>query len=348
MAITYVDAGVDQTKKDKAIDHILRMMKKTHDPGVIDLPWGFAGLYSLKNSTLFEGSYKHPVLVACTDGVGTKLRLATMLGKHDTVGIDLVAMSVNDLIVTGARPLFFLDYIAMGKVDKAVLLDVVKGVVEGCEQSECALLGGETAEKPGMYQDGDYDMAGFCTGIVEKSKIIDGSSVRAGDDVVALASSGLHSNGYSLARKLVEGRDLNEPFGASTLGETLLAPTRIYAKSVKKLLRGYTVKKAVKALANITGGGMLENIPRVIPKGLAVEVREGTWDVPPIFPLLQSLGDVPRDEMYRVFNMGVGMVVVTAPRHTSAIVRTLKRAGERASVVGKVVKGDGEVRILEK
>jgi phosphoribosylformylglycinamidine cyclo-ligase len=347
MAITYVDAGVDQTKKDKAIDHVLRMMKKTHDPGVIDLPWGFAGLYSLKNSTLFEGNYKHPVLVACTDGVGTKLRLATMLGKHDTVGIDLVAMSVNDLVVTGARPLFFLDYVATGKVDERVLLDVVKGIVDGCEQSECALIGGETAEMPGMYRDGDYDLAGFCVGIVEKSKILSGSDVRAGDDVVALASSGLHSNGYSLARKLVEGRDLAEPFGKSTLGATLLEPTRIYARSIKKLLRGYTVKKAVKAIANITGGGMVENIPRVIPKGLAVEIKEGTWELPPIFPFLRSLGDVPRDEMYRVFNMGVGMVVVTAPRHTTAIVRTLRRAGERASVVGKVVKGGGEVRILE-
>jgi phosphoribosylformylglycinamidine cyclo-ligase len=347
MAITYVDAGVDQTKKDKAIDHVLRMMKKTHDPGVIDLPWGFAGLYSLRNSTLFEGSYKHPVLVACTDGVGTKLRLAAMLGKHDTVGIDLVAMSVNDLIVTGARPLFFLDYVATGKVDERVLLDVVKGVVDGCAQSGCALLGGETAEMPGMYRDGDYDLAGFCVGIVEKSKIIDGSAVRAGDDVIALASSGLHSNGYSLARKLVEGRDLGEPFGKTTLGAALLEPTRIYARSVKKLLRGYTVKKAVKALANITGGGMTENIPRVIPKGLAVEIREGTWEVPPLFPFLRKLGDVPRAEMYRVFNMGVGMVVVTAPRHTSAILRTLRQAGEKASVVGKVVRGDGEVRILE-
>ncbi len=347
MAITYVDAGVDQAKKDKAIDHVLRMMKKTHDPGVIDLPWGFAGLYSLRSSTLFEGSYKHPVLVACTDGVGTKLVLARQLGKHDTVGIDLVAMSVNDLVVTGARPLLFLDYVAMGKVEEKVLLDVVRGIVAGCEEAECALLGGETAEMPGMYRDGDYDLAGFCVGIVEKSKIIDGSAVRAGDDVVALGSSGLHSNGYSLARKIVEGLDLGAPLGGSTLGAALLAPTRIYARSVKKLLRGYTVKKAVKAIANVTGGGMIENVPRVVPRGLSVEIREGTWEVPEIFRFLRSRGDVPRDEMYRVFNMGVGMVVVTAPRHTAPIVRTLRRAGERAWVVGKVVRGDGEVRILE-
>ena len=343
MALTYVDAGVDQTKKDQAIDRILQMMKRTHDKGVIDLPWGFAGLYSLVTSPALKKKMKHPVLVACTDGVGTKLKLARTLGIHDTVGIDLVAMSVNDLLVTGAAPLFFLDYVAMGKVDKTVLLGIVKGIVEGCAQSDCALLGGETAEMPGMYTEGDYDLAGFCVGIVDKAKIIDGKAVKAGDDVIALASSGLHSNGYSLARKIVEGQDLAVPFGGSTLGKTLLAPTRIYAKTVRKVLE----KHPVKAMANITGGGMVENIPRVIPKGCAVEIREGTWDVPPIFPYLQKLGDVPREEMYRVFNMGVGMVVVTAPRQTEAVLRTLRKAGETASVVGKVVRGSGAVNILE-
>ena len=343
MAITYVDAGVDQTKKDQAIDRILEMIQSTHDKGVIDLPWGFAGLYSLVTSPALKKKMKHPVLVACTDGVGTKLKLARQLGIHDTVGIDLVAMSVNDLIVTGAAPLFFLDYIAMGKVDKAVLLDLVKGIVEGCKQSECALIGGETAEMPGMYTDGDYDMAGFCVGVVDKAKIIDGKGVKAGDDVIALASSGLHSNGYSLARKIVEGQDLSAPFDGSTLGRTLLAPTRIYAKTVRKVLE----KHPVKALANITGGGMVENIPRVIPKNCAVEIREGTWDVPPIFRHLQKLGDVPREEMYRVFNMGVGMVLVTAQKHTETVVRALRKTGEKASVVGKVVRGSGgEVRIL--
>src|SRR5437762_2914499 len=212
MPLTHVDARVDQTKKDKAIDRILQMMPRTHDKGVIDLPWGFAGLSSLVTSPLFKKPMKHPVLVACTDGVGTKLKLARTLGVHDTVGIDLVAMSVNDLIVTGAAPLFFLDYVAMGKVDKAVLLDLVKGIVDGCAQSECALLGGETAEMPGMYAEGDYDLAGFCVGIVEKSKIITGARVKAGDDVIGLASSGLHSNGYSLARKIVENCDPNGAF----------------------------------------------------------------------------------------------------------------------------------------
>src|SRR5579862_1171040 len=303
MALTYVDAGVDQTKKDKAIDRILEMMRRTHDKGVIDLPWGFAGLYSLVRSPLFKKPLKHPVLVACTDGVGTKLKLARTLGIHDTVGIDLVAMSVNDLIVTGASPLFFLDYIAMGKVDKSVLLDLVKGIAEGCAQSDCALLGGETAEMPGMYQDGDYDVAGFCVGIVDKAKIIDGSDVKAGDILIALPSSGLHSNGFSLARKIVEHHDLSTAFGGSTLGKTLLAPTRIYARTIRNLLE----KHPIKAMANITGGGMTENIPRVIPKGLGVEIHEGTWIVPPIFEYLGKTGDVPRDEMYRVFNMGVGM-----------------------------------------
>jgi len=344
MPLTYVDAGVDQTKKDKAIDRILQMMQRTHDKGVIDLPWGFAGLYSLVTSPLFKKPMKHPVLVACTDGVGTKLKLARTLGIHDTVGIDLVAMSVNDLIVTGASPLFFLDYVAMGKVDKAVLLDLVKGIVDGCAQSECALLGGETAEMPGMYAEGDYDLAGFCVGIVEKSKIITGKGVKAGDDVIALPSSGLHSNGYSLARKIVEKSDLDAQFNGSTLGRTLLAPTRIYARTIKKVLGRHPVK----AMANITGGGMVENIPRVIPKGCSVEIREGTWTLPPIFTFLRETGEVPRDEMYRVFNMGVGMVLVTAPRETAAVLKTLSKAGEKPSLVGKVVRGGaGEVRILE-
>lgn len=347
MPLTYMDSGVDQSGKDAAVDQILRMMRRTHDPGVIDMPWGFAGLYSLKTSTLFEKNYKHPVLVACTDSVGTKVKLAQALGKHDTVGIDCVAMSVNDLIVTGARPLFFLDYIGCGKSDRALILALAKGVIDGCLQSECALLGGETAELPGVYPPGEYDIAGFCVGIVEKSRIIDGSSVRPGDDVIGLASSGIHSNGYSLVRKIVEGRDLSEPFDGRTLGQALLAPTRIYAKAVKELLRRYRVKKAVKALANITGGGMIENIPRVIPAKCAVEIRGGSWPAPPVFAHLQKLGDVPRDEMYRVFNMGVGMVVVTAPLYTKAILRTLARAGEKAWVVGKVVPGAREVRITD-
>jgi phosphoribosylformylglycinamidine cyclo-ligase len=351
MPITYLDAGVDQTAKDKAIDVILQMSRRTHDPGVIDLPWGFAGLYSLKTTSLFDKSYRHPVLVACTDGVGTKLMVARAVGRHDTVGIDLVAMSVNDLIVTGATPLFFLDYIACGKVDRAVLLAIVKGIVEGCLQSSCALLGGETAEMPGMYRPEDYDLAGFAVGVVEKSRILDGGAVRAGDDVIGIASSGLHSNGYSLARRIVESAkvpyDAMVPEAGGRIGEVLLEPTRIYAKAVRAVLRNYKVKRAVKAMANITGGGMVENIPRVIPKGLAVEIREGSWKVPPVFPWLQRIGQVPDAEMRRVFNGGVGFVMVTGPAFTNAILRTLRRAGESAWVVGKVVRGAQEVTFVK-
>lgn len=348
MALTYKQAGVDQSTKDAAIDRILRMMKRTHDPGVIDLPWGFAGLYSLKTSTLFDRAYKHPVLVSCTDGVGTKLKIARQMRKHDTVGIDLVAMSVNDLLCTGGRPLFFLDYIALGKADPEIIVAIAKGITDGCLEAGCALLGGETAEMAGMYAEGEYDLAGFAVGIVEQSKILDGQAVRPGDDVIGLASSGLHSNGYSLVRKILEGQDLAQPFAGSTLGQTLLAPTRIYAKAIGEVLKRYKVKKAVKAIANITGGGVIENIPRVLPKDCAVEIREGTWPVPPIFPHLAKLGDVAPDEMVRVFNMGIGMVLIVSPYSTSAILRTLRRCGEAARIVGKVVRGPSEVRILAK
>jgi phosphoribosylformylglycinamidine cyclo-ligase len=351
MTTTYAEAGVDQTAKDAAVDAILRMSRRTHDPGVLDIPWGFAGLYALKNSSLFDKSLKNPVLVACTDGVGTKLKIARALNKHDTVGIDLVAMSVNDLIVTGATPLFFLDYIAIAKTDRQVLLDIVKGVVDGCLQSQCALLGGETAEMPGMYAPGDYDLAGFAVGVVDKAKILDGSAVKAGDDVIAVASSGLHSNGFSLARKIVADAGVayeqTVPELGARAGDALLAPTRIYAKAVKAVLRNYKIKKAVKAMANITGGGIVENVPRVIPKGLAVQMREGSWPVPPVFSWLQKLGGVAESEMRRVFNMGVGFVLVTSPTFTNAIVRTLRRAGEQAFVAGTVVKGAQDVTFVK-
>ncbi|MBI4565191.1 MAG: phosphoribosylformylglycinamidine cyclo-ligase [Planctomycetes bacterium] len=351
MPITYIDAGVDQTKKDQAVESILKAARRTHGPGVIDIPWGFAGLYSLKSSPLFDRSYRHPLLVACTDGVGTKLKIAQAMGRHDTVGIDCVAMSVNDLIVTGGRPLFFLDYIGCGKADPDLLRALVRGLVDGCLESECALLGGETAEMPGIYAAGDYDLVGFAVGVVEKSRLVDGSAVKAGDDVIGLASSGIHSNGASLARKIlfeVHGKDVREsvPELGGTLGDTLLAPTRIYARAIKEVLRRYKVKKAVKAIAHITGGGMIENIPRVLPAGCAVELREGAWPVPPIFPYLARLGEVPRDEMFRVFNMGVGLVLIVSPASTGAILRTLRRRGEKAWVIGKVIRGAQEVRIL--
>jgi phosphoribosylformylglycinamidine cyclo-ligase len=352
MGITYVDAGVNQAAKDKAVDSILAMARRTHDSAVIDIPWGFAGLYALRNTPLFDRTYRNPVLVACTDGVGTKLKLAQKLDRHDTVGIDLVAMSVNDLIVTGARPLFFLDYIACGKADKSRLEAIVRGIVEGCVQSQCALLGGETAEMPGMYAPEAYDLAGFAVGIVEKSKILDGSAVKAGDNIIGLASSGLHSNGYSLVRKIVDAsrKDLNEivpELGGRTIGEVLLTPTRLYVRAIKEVLRRYKVKKAVKAIANITGGGIVENLPRVLPKNCAAEIREGSWTVPPVFPWLGRLGEVPREEMFRVFNMGVGMVLITSAVSTNAILKTLRRTGEKATVIGAVVKGSsGDVRLI--
>jgi phosphoribosylformylglycinamidine cyclo-ligase len=333
--LSYKDAGVDIDAGDALVERIKPLAKKTMREGVLAGIGGFGALFEVPKR------YREPVLVSGTDGVGTKLKLARALGKHDTVGIDLVAMSVNDLVVTGARPLFFLDYIAMGKVDKKVLLALVKGIVDACEESRCALLGGETAEMPGLYESGDYDLAGFCVGAVDRKDIIDGSKVRLGDDVIALPSSGLHSNGYSLARKIVEKRNLKAKFGSSTLGRTLLAPTRLYARPVRAVLDRHPVH----AMANITGGGMVENIPRVIPKGLAVEIREGSWTVPPIFPFLQETGDVPTEEMYRVFNMGVGMVLLTAPKDTPGILRTLAKAGEKPRVVGKVVKGSREVHI---
>ena len=339
---SYARAGVDVEAGERAVELMRDAVESTRRPEVLGGIGGFGGAVSI------PPGYREPVIVSSTDGVGTKVAIAAQLRRWDTVGIDLVAMCADDVVCTGAEPLAFLDYVAVGRLEPEAVAGLVGGVAAGCREAGCALVGGETAEHPGMLEQGTFDLAGTCLGIAERDELLDGTAAREGDLIFGLPSSGLHSNGYSLARKLVEGRDLGEPFGDSTLGATLLAPTRIYAKSVKKLLRGYTVKKAVKALANITGGGMVENIPRVIPKGLAVEIREGTWDVPPIFPFLQSLGDVPRNEMHRVFNMGVGMVVVTSPHHTSAIVRTLKRAGERASVVGKVVKGDGEVRILEK
>src|SRR5262245_32003057 len=352
MSITYVDAGVDQTGKDKAVDSILAMARRTHDSAVIDIPWGFAGLYSLKNTPLFSKSYRNPVLVASTDGVGTKLRLAQKMDKHDTVGIDLVAMSVNDLIVTGAQPLFFLDYIACGKAVKPRLEAIVRGVVDGCVQSQCALLGGETAEMPGMYGPDDYDLAGFAVGIVEKSRIVDGSSVKVGDSIIGIASSGLHSNGFSLVRKIVfetarkEPSEIASELGGKSIGEALMTPTRIYVKAIKEVLRRYKVKKAVKAIANVTGGGIVENLPRVLANGCTAEVQEGTWAVPPIFPWLQRLGDVSRDEMYRIFNMEIKITLIASPMSTNAILKTLRRNGEKASVIGAVVKGSGDVRVI--
>jgi phosphoribosylformylglycinamidine cyclo-ligase len=339
--LTYAAAGVDTVTKDAFIDRLLANMRSTYGKNVVDLPWGFAGLYRMPGDP-------GRLLVGCTDGVGTKLKLAFLTGKHDTVGIDLVAMSVNDLIVCGAQPLFFLDYIATGKVDVRTLEAATNGVIEGCRQAGCALLGGETAEMPGFYPPGEYDMAGFATGLVEEKRLIDGRRVAPGDAVIGLASSGLHSNGYSLARKVFfdrmkltvrsRVRGLKRP-----LGIELLEPTRIYARAVGSLLA--RMRDAVRSIANVTGGGMVENIPRVIPDGCAVEIEEGRWPVPPIFRLLQEGGGVSREEMFRVFNMGVGMTAVVPARTADRACRVLRQAGETAWVIGRVARGAREVRI---
>src|SRR3989339_39299 len=363
-ALTYKSSGVDTTKKDGVIDEIIRLSRKTYDPRVIDHPWGFAGLFSLFPKTglsrlsgkdrdkshtapLFARNYKSPTLVACSDGVGTKLKIAFLLNKHDTVGIDLVAMSINDLIVTGAEPLFFLDYISCGKVQEKIIVDIIKGIVNGCEQSGSALLGGETAEMPDFYPPSEYDLAGFAVGLVDKDKVITGKYIKSGDVVIGLSSSGLHSNGYSLVRKVFLGESsikesVNKlkthiPALGCTLGEELLKPTMIYAKAVKHILRNYRYKKAVKGIAHITGGGLVENIPRVLPKSVCVEINADTFPLPPVFSLIEATGNIPKDEMYRVFNMGIGLVIIVDKFYAPAIIRRLKKMKYSAFNIGKVV-----------
>ncbi|MDQ7780111.1 MAG: phosphoribosylformylglycinamidine cyclo-ligase [Planctomycetota bacterium] len=349
--LTYKDAGVDQTRKDAFVDDVIKLMRRTYSDHVIDKPWGFGGLFRLGGQdTLFSKKHRDPVLVACADGVGTKLKIAFDADRHDTVGIDLVAMNVNDLIVQGAKPLFFLDYIAIGKTDERMLGEVIKGIVRGCELAGCALLGGETAEMPGFYKDGEYELAGFAVGIVEQSRMIDGSSICVGDDVIAIASSGLHSNGYSLARKVLlekAGLELRAqiPGMKETVEEELLKPTIIYARVIEQVLASYRVKRAVKGIANITGGGLIENIPRILPPGCCVEIEPGSWPVPPVFEALERLGNIGKEEMYRVFNMGVGMVIVSDPFYSNAICRRIYDAGNAAYLIGRVRRGRREVVI---
>lgn len=349
--LTYKDAGVDTQTKDGVIDQIIRLMRRTYDPRVIDHPWGFSGLFQLNSRhQIFKRTYKNPVLVACTDGVGTKLKIAMMMNKHDTVGVDLVAMSVNDLIVNGAEPLFFLDYLAVGKVENSIILDLVKGIIRGCQEAGCALLGGETAELPGFYPPGTYDLAGFAVGLVEKNRIITGQRVRPNDMVIGLASNGIHSNGYSLVRKVffdtAEMKVTDRPDGLdTTLGEELLRPTRIYARAIRDILRSYRVKNAVKAIAHITGGGLVENIPRVLPKGCSIEIDRTRWETPPIFSLIQKTGNITENEMFRVFNMGLGLILVVDSYFVKAILRRLVKSGEKPFVIGVVKKGNQEVII---
>jgi len=327
--LSYRDAGVDIEAGDALVERIKPFAKRTLRPEVLAGIGGFGGLVEIGKR------FREPVLVSGTDGVGTKLMLAFALDRHDTVGIDLVAMSVNDILVQGAEPLFFLDYFACGKLDVDVAAAVIKGIATGCEQAGCALIGGETAEMPGMYREGEYDLAGFAVGVVEKSGIIDGRSIVPGDAVLGIASSGPHSNGFSLIRRIVEasGADLHSPFDATTIGGALLAPTRIYVKPVLALMHDMPVK----GMAHITGGGLLENVPRMLPPGLQARLSRSTWDRPAIFDWLQRHGNVADNEMHRVFNCGVGMVVVVAAQHADRALKLLDGAGEHARRIGNIV-----------
>ena len=333
--ISYRDAGVDIEAGNTLVEQIKPIAARTRRPGVLAGLGGFGALFELPLDR-----YREPVLVAGTDGVGTKLKLAMKIGKHDTIGVDLVAMCVNDLIVQGAEPLFFLDYYATSRLDVEVATEVVKGIGRGCEQAGAALIGGETAEMPGMYAGGEYDLAGFCVGVVEKSRIIDGSRVKAGDVLLGIASSGPHSNGYSLIRRILEisGADLQQPFHSRTLGETLLEPTRIYVRQLLALMQ----QMEVNALAHITGGGLLENIPRVLPDDCCAELDAGSWLHPPVFDWLQEQGNIDPEEMYRTFNCGIGMVVCVAPEDAARAQELLRKGGETVWNIGRVGPRKGE------
>ncbi len=349
--LSYADSGVDLDTYERFIDTIGSVVRRTHGPRVLANEGGFAGLFRLDfNEKLFKRNFKDPVMVACCDGVGTKVKLAAQMGRFDTLGLDLVAMSINDLIVQGAEPLFFLDYIAVPKVDKAMLLDLVKGVAKGCELSGCALLGGETAEMPGVYPDGEFDMGGFAVGVVELAKATNPLRVQPGDIVLGLGSSGVHSNGYSLVRAVVDraGLDLNaidpELDPTRTIGEVLLTPTRIYAESIVSMLRAYKVKKVVSAMAHITGGGLAQNLERSLPSGVDAVLDRTKWEPLPVFEFLRKHGDIDADEMWRVFNMGIGYVLVVRPTFADAVARRLERTGEVVHRLGRISRGKGRVR----
>jgi len=338
-SLSYRQAGVDIDAGNALVERIKPLVKKTFRPGVLTGIGGFGALFELP-----VADYREPVLVSGTDGVGTKLKLAMMLDRHDTIGIDLVAMCVNDIVVAGAEPLFFLDYYATGRLSVEQATQVISGIARGCELAGCALTGGETAEMPGMYEGEEYDLAGFAVGIVEKSEILQGEKVRAGDLLLGLASSGPHSNGYSLIRKVIEvsGADLGAAFGGTTLGEALLAPTRIYVKPLLKLLR----EVEVHALAHITGGGLTENLPRVLPAGTAAHIDTSSWPRPPVFQWLQDAGNIEPTEMLRTFNSGIGMVVCLPPEAVEPATRLLESEGETVHVIGEIRSTEGEARVI--
>ena len=332
-SLTYADAGVDIDKADRLVERIKKIANQTSRSGVISEIGGFGGMFSLN-----IGGMENPVLVSSTDGVGTKLKIAFMMKKHDTIGIDLVAMCVNDITVQGTKPLFFLDYISMGKLDADIATEVITGIGEGCRQAGCALIGGETAEMPGFYQDNEYDLAGFTVGIVENSKIIDGSEIRVGDQLIGIASSGLHSNGYSLVRKIcfeilkMKIDTFVSEFG-QTLGEALLTPTRIYSDTIQSVIKDLPIF----GLSHITGGGITGNIVRVIPESCNIVLEKNSWDVPPVFTYLKEVGNISEHEMMRTFNNGIGMVAVVREKSTQEILDRLTAMNENVFIIGKVV-----------
>lgn len=336
MSDTYKQAGVDIAAGNEAVERMKKHVKTTFRPEVMTDLGGFGALFKLN-----KDQYEEPVLVSGTDGVGTKLKLAFAMDQHDTIGIDAVAMCVNDIVVQGAEPLFFLDYLACDKVIPSKIESIVKGIADGCNQAGCSLIGGETAEMPGMYSEGEYDIAGFTVGIVDKSKMINGSNIAAGDTVIGLASSGVHSNGFSLVRKLLledAGYSLQQelPELGGRLGDVLLAPTKIYVKPLLGLLKEIEVK----GMAHITGGGFIENIPRMLPDGVNVDIEYGSWPILPIFKLMQEKGDISNKDMFTTFNMGIGMVLVVKEQDADGALQFLRSAGEEAYVIGRVTEGE--------
>ena len=353
--LTYKDSGVDIAAADVFIKAITPFVRDTYGPSVMGNIGGFAGLFDLSGGevggeVLFRRKYRRPALVACTDGVGTKLKIAFLMDKHDTVGIDLVAMSVNDLIVCGAEPLFFLDYIVTDKLHPERMTQVVKGIAEGCQQAGCSLLGGETAEHPGCFPDDEYDLAGFAVGLIERDRAINGSRIEPGDQIIGIASSGLHSNGYSLVRKLFFEQekmavDTHVDDLGCTLGEELLKPTRIYCGAVRSVLNSYRVKQIVKGVAHITGGGFIENVPRALPANCTARIEKGSWPIPPVFQLIQRLSGTDDNDMFETFNMGIGMMLIVPEYFVDSVMRKLKRKGEQAYHIGRIKRGARKVEL---
>ncbi len=346
---TYKDAGVDLDVYRDSMSRLPKLMHRTFSPRVMKLDGGFAGLFKLDfTSKLFQRNYEDPVLVACTDGVGTKLRIARLTDTHNTVGIDLVAMCANDAICCGAEPLFFLDYVAMSHDAPALLEQIVEGISAGCLEADCSLLGGETAIMPDLYATGDYDLAGFCVGVVERKQLIDGTAITPGDVVIGVASSGLHSNGFSLVRRVVfdmEGLGVDDhvdELGAS-VGQTLLTPTQIYTRPIRQILDHYKVKNVIHGIAHITGGGLQENIERILPAGVTVRLQRDAWSVPPVFDWLQRLGNIDQDEMDRVFNGGIGLTLLVSSYYADRVSAMLTDAGLENWRIGDVAAGQGGV-----